>query len=236
MEKLWQALTENIGFVAVCCAITLGLYFAARGVERFGKKRQLSPTRRITIIAICSALAALTMLLEIPLPFLVPGFYKLDLSEVPVLLCGFYVGPSAAVACEGIKILLNLFMDGTTTAFVGEFANFTVGCCLVLPAAVYYYCRHDRRGAMGALMIGTVCVTVIASAFNAFYLLPKFSQLYGIPLDAIVALGSAINPAITNVGSFVLLAVAPLNLIKGLCVSTLTLLLYKKVARPLFQK
>ena len=72
--------------------------------------------------------------------------------------------------------------------------------------------------------------------FNAVYLLPKFSQLYGLPLDAIIGMGSKINGSIRSLQSFVLLAVAPLNLIKGVTVSALTLLLYKKVARPLFGK
>ena len=47
-------------------------------------------------------------------------------------------------------------------------------------------------------------------------------------------MGGKINGAINSVSTFVLLAVAPLNLIKGISVSVLTLLLYKKVARPLF--
>ena len=79
-------------------------------------------------------------------------------------------------------------------------------------------------------------LTIFGSLFNAVYLLPKFSQLYGLPLDAIVGMGSKINGSITSLSSFVLLAVAPLNLIKGATISVLTLLLYKKVARPLFGK
>ena len=237
MKELWQAFLENTGFVAVCFAITLGLYFGARLLERHTpSKRQICPTRRLTIVSLCGALAAVLMLWEIPLPFLAPGFYKLDFSELPVLLCGFFVGPAGAVACEGLKILLNLLFDGTTTAFVGEFANFTVGCALVLPAAVCYRYLHTRKGAMLSCLLGTVCITALGSAFNAFYLLPKFSQLYGIPLNAIVGMGTAINPAITDVGTFVLFAVAPLNLIKGLSVSLLTILLYKKIARPLFER
>ena len=235
MKELWQAFLENAGFVAVCFGITLALYLGAKLLERYTKGgRTLSPTRRLTILSLCGALAAVLMLWEIPMPFLAPGFYKLDFSELPILLCGFYLGPSAAVACEGLKVLLNLLFDGTTTAFVGEFANFTVGCCLVLPAAVCYRYLHTRKGAILSCLLGTVCITVLGSAFNAFYLLPKFSQLYGIPLPAIVGMGTAINPAITDVGTFVLFAVAPLNLIKGLSVSLLTVLLYKKIARPLF--
>ena len=72
--------------------------------------------------------------------------------------------------------------------------------------------------------------------FNAVYLLPKFSQLFELPLDTIVAMGTAINSRISSVSTFVLFAVAPLNLIKGVTISLLTLMLYKRVARPLFDK
>ncbi len=235
MKELWQTFLENAGFVAICFGVMLGMYAIARIFEHFCEnKRAVSPARRVSIVAICGALASLLMLLEIPMLFLAPGFYKLDFSEVPVLLCGFYLGPAAAVACEAVKIFLNLIFDGTTTAFVGEFANFTVGCLLVLPASMYYRHRSTKKGALTACFLGTGSTTILGSAFNAFYLLPKFAQLYGIPLENIISMGTAINPAITDVKSFVLFAVAPLNLIKGLLVSLLTVLLYKKVARPLF--
>ena len=152
------------------------------------------------------------------------------------MLCGFFLGPSAAVFCEIIKILLKLLLKGTSTAFVGDFANFVVGCSLVLPAIWVYHTKKSRSTALWGCIIGTVALTIIGSAFNAIYLLPKFSQLYGIPLDAIIAMGTKINSGITNITTFVMLAVAPLNLIKGAMISALTMLLYKRVARPLFGK
>ena len=152
------------------------------------------------------------------------------------MLCGFFLGPSAAVACEGIKILLKLLLKGTSTAFVGDFANFAVGCSLVLPAVILYHIHKSRKSALVGLIVGTLVLTVFGSAFNAIYLLPKFAQLYGMPLDAIINMGSAIHASITDVTTFVLLCVAPLNLIKGIMISILTLLLYKRVARPLFGK
>ena len=237
MKELWQAFLDNAGFVAVCFGIVLALYLGAKLLERYmPSKRSIFPTRRLTIVSLCGALAAVLMLWEIPLPFLAPGFYKLDFSELPILLCGFFVGPAGAVACEGVKVLLNLLFDGTTTAFVGEFANFTVGCSMVLPAVIIYHIYKTKKSAIAGLCVGTIILTVFGSAFNAIYLLPKFSQLYGLPLDAIIGMGTKIHPGITNIPTFVLLAVAPLNLIKGTMVSILTMLLYKKVARPLFGK
>lgn len=236
MGKLWETILNNVGFLAVCAAIIAGLYLAAKLAERILPcRRTVTKARRITIVAICSALAAVLHILDFPLLFLAPEFYKLDFSELPVMLCGFYLGPSAAVACEGLKILLKLLMKGTSTAFVGDFANFAVGCSLVVPAVIVYYTKKSRTSALLGLALGTIVLTIFGSAFNALYLLPKFAEMF-MPMETILAAGSAIHKGIDSVWSFVLLAVAPLNLIKGVSVSVLTLLLYKKVARPLFGK
>jgi riboflavin transporter FmnP len=234
MTKLFQDLWENLLFVLVCVAIAALLAVSARLSEKKLSLRPIPRTRRLCIIAVCGAIATILHLFDFPVPFLAPGFYKLDFSEVPVLLCGFYLGPSATILCELLKILLKLVIKGTDTAFVGDFANFAVGCSLVLPAIIVYHIHKSRKSAIVGLVVGTAVLTVFGSAFNAIYLLPKFSQLYGLPLESIIAMGGKINPAINNLSTFVLLAVAPLNLIKGAMISVLTLLLYKRVASPLF--
>ena len=235
MTELWQEIQENLVFIGISVLIIAALAVIARIAEHYlPGKRKVSPARRITIIGVCSAIAAVLHMLDFPLLFLAPEFYKLDFSELPVMLCGFYLGPSAAVFCEVIKILLKLLLKGTSTAFVGDFANFVVGCSLVLPAVIVYHTKKSRASALWGSVIGTLVLTTFGSLFNAIYLLPKFSELYGIPLEAIIGMGSKINNGISDVSTFVLLAVAPLNLIKGVMISLLTLLLYKRVARPLF--
>lgn len=237
MKELWASLQENLTFVLVCIGILVAISLAAHLIERYllPSKRKVSPTRRLTIIAMMAAIATVLHVLDFSVPFLAPDFYKLDFSEVPVLLCGFLLGPSAAVSCEGLKILLKLLVKGTSTAFVGDFANFVVGCSLVLPAAVVYHVKKTRATALWGMALGTVCITAFGSVFNAVYLLPKFAQLFGLPLDQIVAMGGAINGSIHSVSTLVLFAVAPLNLIKGIMVSLLTFLLYKHVEKPLFR-
>ncbi len=237
MQQLLTELKENLVFVLACIVIIAALALAAKFAERFMReKRSVSPARRVSIIGICSAIATVLHMLDFPLPFLAPEFYKLDFSELPVLLCGFYLGPSASVACEGVKILLKLLLKGTSTAFVGDFANFFVGCSLVLPATVHYHLHKSRHSAVIGLILGTACITLFGSAFNAIYLLPKFAELYGMPLDVIIGMGTNINANINSVSSFVFFCVAPLNLLKGSVISVLTMLLYKRVARPLFGK
>lgn len=230
-----ETLQQNLMFVVVTVVIVALIALASKISERFFRDlHKVSRTRRMCIIAICGAIAAVLHMLDFPLLFLAPEFYKLDFSELPVMLCGFFLGPSAAVFCEVVKILLKLLLKGTSTAFVGDFANFVVGCSLVLPAIIIYHTKKSRTSALWGCVVGTLVMTLFGSFFNAVYLLPKFSQLYGIPLDAIIGMGTAINGGIHNISTFVMLAVAPLNFIKGAMISALTILLYKKVARPLF--
>lgn len=235
MNELWGQILDNLGFVLMCIAIVAGLSLLAKFSERFlPEKRTVTPARRVSIIGICAAIATVLHVMDFPVLFLAPEFYKLDFSELPVLLCGFYLGPTATVACEGVKILLKLLVKGTSTAFVGDFANFVVGCSFVLPATIWYHIHKSKHSAIIGLVLGTISMAVLGSAFNAVYLLPKFAELYGIPLDVIIGMGTAIRGGVNSVTTFVILCVAPLNLFKGTMVSVLTLLLYKRVARPLF--
>lgn len=235
MVELWNTLKDNLLFVLVSGAIVAAIAVAAKIAEHFlPNTRKISPARKISVIAVCSALAAVLHMLDFPLLFLAPDFYKLDFSELPVMLCGFYLGPYAVVLCEIVKILLKLLLKGTSTAFIGDFANFVIGCSLTVPAVIVYHIKKSRTSALIGLGIGTLILTVFGSAFNAFYLLPKFAELFHMPIADIITLGQKINPKITSLSTFVLFAVVPLNLIKGTMISVLTLLLYKRIARPLF--
>ena len=235
MNELLSQVQENLQFLGVCILIVVALVLLARVAEHyFPEKRKVTVARRVSIIGICAAIATVLHIFDFPLPFIAPGFYKLDFSELPVLLCGFFLGPSAAVVTEGIKIFLKLIIKSTSTAFVGDFANFVVGCSFILPAVIIYHVHKSRHSALIGLIVGTISMTVLGSAFNAVYLQPKFSVLFGLPMEAILGMGADIYSGINSVSTFVLFCVAPLNLIKGAVVSLLTMLLYKKVARPLF--
>jgi riboflavin transporter FmnP len=233
-EKLKETLAkaaENLSFIGVSLLVFAGLFLLALLFERLlvKERRKFSDTRYITYVALFSAMAGVLMLFEIPL-FFAPSFYKIDLSELPVMICTFYLGPVAGVVSELVKILLKLVLKGTTTAFVGDFANFAVGCSFVLPASVIYHAKRSRGSALVGLVAGTLCMTVFGSAFNALYLIPKFAQLFHTELDAIVAMGTEVNRHITSLSTLVLYAVVPFNLLKGVIVSLLTFLLYKRIS------
>lgn len=185
--------------------------------------------RTMVTVGMLGAISVILMMFSIPLWF-APSFYKIDLSEVPVLVGAFALGPVAGVLIELIKILLHLLFQGTQTAGVGDFANFVIGCCFVLPAAVVYQRKRTKKGAVIGLVSGTVIMTVSGCFINAFLLLPAYAAAFGMPIDSLVAMGTAVNASITNLLTFALFAVAPFNIVKGVVVSVITVLLYKHIS------
>lgn len=237
LKKLFGDIADNLGFIAVCLGIFAGLFLIAFLFERFvmkDRRKRFSDTHFIIYTAMFSAMAAVLMLLEFPLTVIAPSFYKLDISELPVMICTFYLGPVAGVTSELIKIVLKLIIRGTSTMFVGDFANFAVGCSFVLPASMIYHAKPGKRTALISLICGTLIMTVFGSAFNGLYLIPKFAQMFG-GLDTIIKMSSGVNKNITGVWSLVFISVVPFNFIKGTIVSLLTFLLYKRIS-PLMHK
>jgi len=235
--KLLGQVKDNVIFVLISIVIMVAVYAIAKVSEKLiekktGVKFNQVKTRinRMTVIAMLSALAFILMFFEFPVPF-APIFYKIDASEVPVLIGAFMFGPAAGVVIEGIKVLLYLVIRGTQSAFVGEFANFVLGSCYLVPAATIYLLKKTKKSAIIGMIVGTFVLVIVGSLLNAYYLLPKYAELYGMPMDSLIAFGTALNSSITNVFSFVALAVAPFNLLKGTIVAIITGGLYKYVSR-----
>ena len=191
-----------------------------------------TPIRYIARVAVLTAIAAVLMLLEFPLWF-APGFYKLDLSETVILMGGFALGPGAAILIEFLKNLINILLNGTDTAYIGELANFITGCAFVVPAAVIYKYHKNKKGALLSMIVGSLSLALIGSLLNYFVLIPAFSRFYNLPIENIIGMGAAVNPLVTDMKSLVVCAVAPFNLVKGIFCSTLAMLLYKRVSKVL---
>lgn len=237
---LWDNIAKNAIFLLQFLAVIVGIFLIAYLVERIIRKKnndteKIFSTRKVAVIGVMSAISGVLMVLEIPMLWLAPSFYKLDFSELPALICGFAFGPLAGVLTEAVKILVKLIIKGTSTAFVGELANFAVGCCFILPATIIYHIKKSKKTALIGCIAGTITMSLFGTGFNAVYLLPKFAEMFGMPLDAIIAMGTKVNKHVTNIGTFVALCVAPLNIIKGTAVSIVTMLIYQPL-RPILKK
>ncbi len=197
-------------------------------------KTKLMTTRNMAKMGILGAVAGVLMLLEIPLPF-APAFYEIDLSEVAVFLGTFAMGPVAGIIIEAVKILVNLVITGTATAGVGEFANFLIGCCLVVPAGIIYKRKKNIKNAIIGMLVGIVSMTVAGALLNYFLLIPTYAKAFGMPVEAIVEMGTKINPNINSLWDLILLANVPFNLLKGVLSGVITFLIYKKLS-PILHK
>ena len=229
MKELWQAFLDNAGFVAVCFGIVLALYLGAKLLERYmPSKRSISPTRRLTIVSLCGALAAVLMLWEIPLPFLAPGFYKLDFSELPALLATFAYGPMSGAAVCLIKNVLHIFMGGTTGG-VGELSNFLMGVMYVVPAGLIYQKMKSRKGALVGSLTGCVISSIYCLPHNYFLIYPLFGK-FVLPLEAILGMYQALNPNCDNLFEALLTFNVPFTFVKEAITAAMAFVIYKPLS------
>lgn len=191
------------------------------------QERQKINVRKMTLIAMLGAIAGLLMFYEISVPF-APPFYKLDFSDVPSIIGTFIMGPIAGIYIEVIKVLIKLLLKGTTTAFVGEFVS-VVGSVLFVIVIwwTYIYCKKGVKAMYYSLGVGLIFRIIWACICNVYISLPMYAKIYGWPMEKLIGMGTAVNPKITDMNSFVIWAIIPFNLLKYSLVCVLVALLYK---------
>jgi len=153
-------------------------------------------------------------LIEFPLLASAP-FLKYDPSQIPTLIASFAFGPLAGVIAEFIKSFLFFISGKSTSGIVGVSAAFVAGGTFALVSGLIYKFNRTKKGALIALLSGTVAMTVAMTIGNKFIFLP----LWGIPQEQINGLLWA--------------AIVPFNLIKGVLTSVITLVLYKRIHKLL---
>jgi len=235
---LWDNVAGNAAYVLAFLGIIVATFLIAFALEKFCakknetslKKEKFFTTRKMTVMAVLCAMATVLMIFDFPIWF-IPSFYKLDFSEIPVLVGSFAFGPATGVVMEFLKVFLKLLIKGTSTAFIGELANFVVGCSFIIPAATIYAFKKTKKNAIIACISGTVILVAFTAVFNAIYLIPAFTKFMS--LENILRQGADKNSLVNkdSMTSFVLFAVAPLNLIKGVAVSVVTMFIYKPLSR-----
>lgn len=186
--------------------------------------------RQLVTIAMLSAIAVILQMIKTHVPFGMP-WLELEISDVPALLAAFGMGPVAGIFVELIK---NLFkcLFGTNTAYVGEFANFLVGVCLVVPAGLIYRKMHTRKGAMLGLIVGGVLFCVMGALLNIYLLLPMFS--FGDP-EKLITSAQSIIPSIQSFVGIAVIGTTPFNVLRAVLMGITTMLLYKPLS-PLLHK
>ncbi len=198
--------------------------------ERRPAARSQTAVFNLTRCAVLSAMAYILFLIELP----VVAFYKLDLSTMPAILAGFAMGPVQGFVVMAIKDLLHAI--GSSTSGVGEIADLLMGCAFVIPASLIYRRNKTRKGALVAMSAGTVLMVIASVLVNYFVLIPAYQVVLGLPLEAIVEMGTKVWSFIDSPLKLVFFITAPFNLFKGVVLSGVTYLLYKRVSPLLHDK
>ena len=182
----------------------------------------------MTRIAILAAAASILFLIEIP----IVAFYKLDLSNIPVLLGAFSMGPVPGVIILALKSAIGLLHS--SSAGVGELADFVMGAALVIPASVIYHRNKNRKNAIIGMAIGTVCMVIVGVLMNKWVMLPFYMGAFHMDMDGIIkAAGVA---GVDSEWKLLLLVTGPFNLLKGVVLSIVTGVIYKPLSPILHAK
>lgn len=185
-------------------------------------------TKKLVMAALLGALAAILMVLDFNVP-LAPNFIKFDFSDFPVLIGGFVFGPATGVVIAFLKIVLNLLFKPTTTMFVGEASNFILSVCYMGVACLYYRNHRTKKGAAVGMLLATVATSVLAIFSNILVMFPMYAKLFGMSMQQIVGMVSAVNPFVKDITTMVIASLVPFNLFKYGVISIITFVSYKKI-------
>ena len=188
------------------------------------KKSSIQNVRMLTMNAVLSAIAFVLAFFEFPVP-LSPSFARMDLSDLPALIGALAYGPVSGVLIELVKNALQLLTS--STGGIGELANFIMGSSFVVAAGLIYKHHKTEKTAILACLIASVIMGVVATVVNYFILLPVFEAF--MPLDQLIASFSKFMPFIKTKLDVVLFNAFPFNLLKGIGISIVTMLLYKRL-------
>ncbi len=184
--------------------------------------------RELTVTAMLAAVATVLMFLDFSLPMFIPGFVKMDVSELPALLASFSLGPVYGVAVCLIKNLLNLIFHGSTGG-IGELCNFLLGAAFVATAGLIYRRSKSRKTAVIGCLVGAAVMAVVSVPVNYFISYPVYAKMFG-GIDAILAAYQAINPNVDGLLQCLVVFNLPFTFVKGLLDSVLCFLIYKPLS------
>ena len=196
--------------------------------------KSATKTHRLVVAAMLSAVAFVLMFIEMPIPIM-PGFVKLDVSDLPPLLGAFALGPVYGIVIELVKNLLHILIKGTSSAYVGELFNFLCGSFMCATAGVIYHFKRNRVGAVIASLAGCLVMAVLSLPLNYFLVYPAYVVCYGMPMEAIIGMYQAILPSVNSLMDCLLIFNVPFTFCKGLIDAIICFLIYKPLS-PLLHK
>lgn len=184
--------------------------------------------RAIAVSSIMGAIGFILMLLEFPLPFIIPNFIKFDFSDFPALLTSFAIGPFYGILVSLIKNILHLLV--TSSAGVGELSNFMLGSVFCFFAGLIYKHKKNRKNALIGCLVGSLLMGLLSVVFNYYIVYPFYVSFFGMPMEAIIGMYKALLPSADTLIKALLIFNLPFTVCKGIIVSVICFLLYKRLS------
>ena len=199
-------------------------------MENVVSRKKAMDTSKMVKIGMLSAVSIVLMMFEVALPIF-PEFLKIDISDLPALIGAVAMGPVAGVMIELVKNALHLFK--TSTAGVGELANFLVGVALVVPIGFVYKKKKSLGGFIQGAIVGCIIMVLVACTFNYYILIPAYAVAFGAPIEAFVEIANKVNGSVVDLKTLIFFAIAPFNVVKAVVVSVMGYPLCKLLGRVL---
>ena len=187
----------------------------------------VNKTRKLVGTAMLSAVGAILMYIGIKLPFM-PSFITLDMADLPALIGSFAYGPARGAVICVLKNLLHLLIQGSQTGGVGEISNALLGIFFVVPAGLIYSKIKSKKGAFIGALVGAVAMAVMSIFSNYYFVYPVYTNF--MPMEAIIAAYSAINPKVTNLWQALIMFNMPFTFMKGMISLAISMLIYKPLS------
>lgn len=197
--------------------------------------KEAERTHKLAVAGMLSAVAFVLMYIEFPIPALIPAFIKLDVSDLPELLAAFALGPVWGVVVTLLKNALFSVLHGTSSQYVGELCNFLLGSVFSFTAGLIYHHAKSRKTALLGAVAGAVLMSLISVPVNYFIVYPAYVVVYGMPMEVIIGMYQAIDPAADDLLKCLVLFNVPFTFCKGMLDVVLCFLIYKPLS-PLLHR
>jgi len=163
-------------------------------------------------------LSALSIVLMFIIRFpLIPSapFLEYEPADVPILIGGFLYGPAAGLVITIVVSIIQAVTVSSGSGWIGAVMHVIATGAFVVVAGLIYKKFHTLKGAIAALVAGTLTMTLVMIPLNLI-VTPKF---LGTPVEVVKAM--------------LLPAIIPFNFLKASINSVVTALVYKSVGRVL---
>lgn len=172
-------------------------------------------TKHVVTLAMLAAVSVLLMyFVHFPI-FPSAPFLEYDMADVPILIGTFLMGPVSGLIITVVVSIIQAMTVSASSGWIGAVMHICATGGFVIVAGLLYRRFRTRKGAVAALISGTVIMTLLMIPLNLIFTV----RFLGAPREVVVAM--------------LLPTIIPFNLIKGFANSIITFAVYKSVARVL---